>query len=254
MCRSRHRLVQAVAVVALALCVLGGPALALVGGPSFAAQLAAGKKPAAPRPIVLRLTYTVVAGDAPASIARRYGVTTTQLLKANKLRASSVLRPGRVLRIPNLVVPGALAARLPRPLLARADRLRFVALFQAAAKEFRVPSDLLMALAYRESNWNPAARSRSGAMGVGQLMPTTVTFVSQRLLRSPRALDPWEPADNIRMSARTLRYLLDLNRGDTTRTLASYYQGFASVTRQGVLPIGQRYADSIVALRPQFVA
>jgi soluble lytic murein transglycosylase-like protein len=250
--RSRHRLVQVSAVVALACGVLSGPALVLVGGPSGAAQLAAAKKKASPAPIVLRLSYRVQPGDAPASIARRYGVATAQLLKVNKLRATAVLRPGRVLRIPNLVVPGKLAAKLPRPLAGRPDRLRFVTLFQTAAKEFRVPTDLLMALAYRESNWNPTARSRSGAMGVGQLMPTTVTFVSERLLRSPRPLDPWEPADNIRMSARTLRYLLDLNKGDVTRTLASYYQGYGSVTRQGVLPIGQRYANSIVALRPQF--
>ena len=34
-----------------------------------------------------------------------------------------------------------------------------------------MPADLLMAVAFRESNWNAAAVSRSGAMGIGQLMP-----------------------------------------------------------------------------------
>src|SRR5207342_2115155 len=101
-------------------------------------------------------------------------------------------------------------SRLPAALVQRTDRLRLVPLFVAAAKEFAVPADLLMAVAFRESNWNATAVSRTGAMGIGQLMPATVTFVSTRLLRLPRPLNPWEPADNIRMSARTLRHLLDL--------------------------------------------
>ena len=113
-----------------------------------------------------------------------------------------------------------------------------------------MPADLLMALAYRESNWNAQALSRSGAMGIGQLMPSTVAYVTTRLLKSPTPLDPWDPADNIWMSGRTLRNLLDLTGGDPVRALAAYYQGFGSLTRQGILPIGQRYADSILAQRP----
>ena len=94
--------------------------------------------------------------------------------------------------------------------------------------------------------------SRSGAMGIGQLMPSTVTFVSTRLLRLPRPLNPWEPVDNIRMSARTLRQLLDLTGQDPFRALVAYYQGFGSLTRLGVLPVGAAYAQSILALRPSF--
>ena len=208
----------------------------------------------AARAVVLRLTATVVAGDSAYRIARRHGVALQELLKVNGMSAKSVLRPGMVLRIPPIVIPAALAARLPRPLLARPERLRLVAVFQATARSVGVPADLLMALAYRESNWNAQALSRSGAMGVGQLMPSTVAYVTTRLLKSPVPLDPWDPADNIWMSGRTLRNLLDLTGGDPVRALAAYYQGFGSLTRQGILPIGQRYADSILAQRASFRA
>ena len=87
---------------------------------------------------------------------------------------------------------------------------------------------------------------------IGQLMPDTVAYVSTRLLRLGSSLDPWEPSENIRMSARTLRHLSDLTGGDPVRMLAAYYQGFGSLTRVGILPIGRRYADSILALRPTF--
>jgi soluble lytic murein transglycosylase-like protein len=196
----------------------------------------------------------VVAGDSAYRIARRHGVGLQDLLKVNGLSAKSVLRPGMVLRIPPIVIPAALAAKLPRNLLARPERLRLVAVFHATARSVGVPADLLMALAYRESNWNAQALSRSGAMGIGQLMPATVAYVTTRLLRTPTTLDPWDPADNIWMSGRTLRNLLDLTGGDQVRALAAYYQGFGSLTRQGILPIGQRYADSILAQRASFRA
>jgi soluble lytic murein transglycosylase-like protein len=208
----------------------------------------------AAKPVVLGLSYKVVPGDSFARIARRHGVRLADLLRANRARATTVLRPGRVLRIPNITIPAGLAAKLPRTVLRRPERLRLVPLFAGAAREFGVPADLVMAVGYRESNWNGRALSRSGAIGVGQLMPSTVTFVSQRLLRLPKALDPWDPSENIRMSARILRHLLDLTRGDVFRALVAYYQGFGSLTRLGVLPIGQRYANSVLALRPQFRA
>ncbi len=44
-------------------------------------------------------THTVRKGDSAWSIARRYGVTTRQLLEMNDLRVDSVLRPGMVLRL-----------------------------------------------------------------------------------------------------------------------------------------------------------
>jgi len=247
------RLTLAATVVATTSLAPAGPTSAQVSTMSVTEGAApSAARPA--RPIVLRLRYTVVPGDTLAGIARKHAVRLDDLRRLNRLKLTSILRPGRVLRIPAIVVPASLAGRLPSVLVRRPERLRLVPIFMAASKEFGVPADLLMAVAYRESNWNPAAVSRSGAMGVGQLMPTTVTFVSTRLLRLPRLLNPWVPVDNIRMSARTLRHLLDLTSQDPFRALVAYYQGFGSLTRTGVLPVGRAYAQSILALRPRFQA
>jgi LysM repeat protein len=205
-----------------------------------------------PKPYVLRLRTTVVPGDSLTLLARRYGVTVDALRKVNYLSRTSVLRPGQVLRVPDLLLPTKLVAKLPAAIRQRPDRLRLVPLFQAASRETGVPVDLLMAVAYRESNWNTNARSVTGAMGVGQLMPETVQFVSFRLLGLPKLLDPWEAADNIRMSARTLQQLIHLTKGRIWLALTAYYQGFGSVTRQGVQPVGRAYADSIQTLRAKF--
>jgi soluble lytic murein transglycosylase-like protein len=249
---------RALGAAAISTALLSG---VLLGGTSPAAasvasapERATGAVAPAARSVVLRLTVTVVAGDSAYRIARRHGVALQDLLQLNRISAKAALRPGMVLRVPPIVISAALAARLPRSLLARPERLRLVAVFQATARSVGVPPDLLMALAYRESNWNAQALSRSGAMGIGQLMPATIAYVTTRLLKSPAPLDPWDPADNIWMSGRTLRNLLDLSGGDPVRALAAYYQGFGSLTRQGILPVGQRYADSILAQRASFRA
>jgi soluble lytic murein transglycosylase-like protein len=65
-------------------------------------------------------------------------------------------------------------------------------------------------------------------------------------------LSAWKPADNIRMSARFMKFMLDRYHGDQDGTLAAYYQGSVSYERDGVTPKGKAYADSVKALRPQF--
>jgi hypothetical protein len=40
--------------------------------------------------------------------------------------------------------------------------------------------------------------------------------------------------------------------GDVTRGVAGYYQGPASVARNGLLPDTQRYVDNVEALRSRF--
>jgi soluble lytic murein transglycosylase-like protein len=111
-----------------------------------------------------------------------------------------------------------------------------------------VPSDLAMALAWQESGWQRNRVSSTNAVGVMQLMPDTVQFVSTQLLRT-KPLDPRDPVANIRMGTRFLRYLLDSNGGSVDRALASYYQGLRSVRERGMLPETERFVANVKALR-----
>jgi soluble lytic murein transglycosylase-like protein len=104
-------------------------------------------------------------------------------------------------------------------------------------------------MTYLESGWQNGVVSSTGAVGVGQLMPDTVDLVAGRLIGVP--LDPRTTDDNIRMSARYLRYLLD-RTGRADLALAAYYQGWASVQRDGQLSATRSYVAAVLALQRRF--
>jgi len=62
-------------------------------------------------------------------------------------------------------------------------------------------------LTYTESRWRQDVVSVTGAIGVGQLLPSTAAWLAQ-LMGEPD-LSPYVRKDNIRMSAFLLRWLLD---------------------------------------------
>jgi soluble lytic murein transglycosylase-like protein len=112
-----------------------------------------------------------------------------------------------------------------------------------------VKSSLLKALTYTESRWRQDAASSVGAIGVGQLLPATATWLSG-LMGEP-SLDLRSTQDNVRLSARLLRLLLD-RTGSTTRALAAYYQGIGAVLEHGVTAGGARYAAIVIARQAWF--
>jgi len=196
------------------------------------------------------VTYTVRRGDNPQAIADLYGVALAELLAANRLRLSSVIHPGQQLVVPGVVLPTKLPPRLPSDIAGVPARLRLLPVFQAEAARYRLPADLLMAVAYTESAWRATIVSSAGAVGIGQLLPATARWVAADLIGLPN-LDPRRPADNIRMSARYLRWLLD--RWPTEKlALAAYFEGGTTVSRAGPSRGAQRYARIVESRRVLF--
>ncbi len=189
--------------------------------------------PPATTAVTTTVPTTVPRPPVPTSLPRP-STTTAPTTAASPTTAPA---PGVPPRLPDEVRGAAQVALIP--------------VFRAAAAEFGVPADLLMSLAYQESRWRADVVSRAGAIGVGQLLPTTATWVATDLIRQPR-LDPRVPNDNIRMSARFLRFLIDLMQGDLVRALAGYFEGPYGVLRVGVSAGGRRYADQVLARRPSF--
>ncbi|MEW6473682.1 MAG: LysM peptidoglycan-binding domain-containing protein [Actinomycetota bacterium] len=239
-----------------------------IPGPGGAAATPAGGAPGG-------RSHRVGLGETLEAIARRYGVTVTALAAANGLPNPDFVRSGTVLRIPaatgaapavarpapnratgqGIVVPmpaATLAAARTSPRIAvPPDRAGLRTAFVQFSRLAGAPSDLAMALAWQESGWQRNKVSSTQAVGVMQLMPDTVDFVSTILLGT-RRLDPRDPIANIRMGTRFLRYLLDSNGGNVDLALASYYQGLRSVRENGMLDETRRFVANVKALRGRF--
>ncbi|TMK88704.1 MAG: LysM peptidoglycan-binding domain-containing protein [Actinobacteria bacterium] len=201
--------------------------------------------PSKPGPAPGRV-YVVRSGDNLETIAKRNGTTVPALAAANH-----IINPNLVVIGTKLKIPAPSAAKLPTRLLAHPERLALTPRFDHWAKVYGVPPDLLKGLAWYESGWQNQVVSKTGAVGVGQLEPFTSDFVSKQLLSNP-ALDPKRVDDNIRMSARFLRFLLDRTGGAPGLALAAYYQGL-KMTQQGkFFDDTKTYVAGVSAARVQF--
>jgi soluble lytic murein transglycosylase len=105
-------------------------------------------------------------------------------------------------------------------------------LVESAAREFGLDRGLFLALVRQESAFDPRARSRAGASGLTQLMPSTARRLSRTLLkkRFQRAF-LYDPAINVRLGASYLRSLLEEFDGNALLAVAAYNGGPARVRR-----------------------
>jgi LysM repeat protein len=214
--------------------VYAGSSLSVPGGVAAASAPAAGR------------AHVIASGDNLSRIATRYGTSIGAIVAANGLRDPNHLRIGARLTIPG----GGSGGGLPARLLGSPARLALIPHFQRWAVANGIDPALVMAVAWHESGWQNDVVSSAGAMGIGQLLPGTATFVSQELIGVQ--LDPRVPADNIRMTARYLRFLLARAGGDVDLALAGYFQGPGSVARQGLLSVTREYIRVVKTLHPRF--
>jgi soluble lytic murein transglycosylase-like protein len=98
------------------------------------------------------------------------------------------------------------------------------------AREFGVDESLLLAVVRQESGFNPRARSRAGAVGLTQLLPSTARSLSRSILKKRfRTAFLLDPGINVRLGASYLRQLLDEFGDDPILALAAYNGGEARV-------------------------
>jgi peptidoglycan DL-endopeptidase CwlO len=117
---------------------------------------------------------------------------------------------------------------------------RFRPAFQRASRQTDLPLALLTAVARVESNLRHSARSRAGARGLLQVLPSTAHEL---------ALDADHPPSNVLAGARYLRLMLDRFHS-TDLALAAYNAGPGAVARAGGAPSAEvlTYVANVTAL------
>lgn len=114
---------------------------------------------------------------------------------------------------------------LVTPLPVRANKARFDQMVAKVALAHGLDGALLHAVISVESHYNPNAVSRSGAVGLMQLMPATAKRYG--------VSDSFDPEQNLHGGAKYLRDLLVMFNSDINLALAAYNAGEYAVIKYG---------------------
>ncbi len=107
-------------------------------------------------------------------------------------------------------------------------RRKYDDLITKASERFGVSFPLLKAIIKAESDFDPQAVSKKGAMGLMQIMPQNFKLLGLK--------DPFNPTQNINAGARYFRQLYDRFDGKLALSLAAYNAGPTAVDRYKTIP------------------
>lgn len=115
-----------------------------------------------------------------------------------------------------------------RPAPSWYDAEKYDELISEASKRHGISFPLLKAIIKAESDFDPRAISKKGAMGLMQIMPQNFKLLGLE--------DPFDPTQNINAGARYFKQLYDRFGGKLALSLAAYNAGPSVVDRYQTIP------------------
>jgi LysM repeat protein len=241
-------------------CIRIGQTLTVPG--SAAAAAAPAPAAAAPAQAAGSVAYTVRSGDTVTGIAAAKGTTVAAIVAANGLDSRARIRIGQTLTVPvpvaapapaavgstfagrtysDAVVAAANANLATLRASAVPSKASMQAKIAATARAMGVDPALAQAVAFQESGFNHSVVSPANAIGAMQVIPSSGAWASQLV---GRPLNLVNPDDNIVAGVAILRSLVT-NAPDLPTAIAGYYQGAASVKRNGMFADTRRYVANV---------
>jgi hypothetical protein len=210
------------------------------------------------RAATVALALTAVAAEARAEIVVLTSGRTISV-KGHEIKGESIvltLRTGGQVTCDRSLIDKILPDEVPYPEPAEApgssaeqsidagsvlQETPYGEIISAMSEAHGVDPLLVRALIQVESNYQPTARSRRGAMGLMQLMPSTAKEYKVR--------NPFDPKANIEAGIKHLKSLID--RFGVELALAAYNAGEGAVTKFNGIPpyrVTRNYVSRILSL------
>jgi Transglycosylase SLT domain len=127
------------------------------------------------------------------------------------------------------------------------ETIPFHGIIVQVAGRYEVDPNLIRAIILAESGYNPKAKSKRGARGLMQLMPTTAKSLGVENI--------YDPEENIDGGVRYFRLLLDRFNGDVRLALAAYNAGSRHVRNYDGIPpfkATQHYIKKVLKFHKKF--
>jgi soluble lytic murein transglycosylase len=122
--------------------------------------------------------------------------------------------------------------------------LRYDAIVRGHAHNYDLDPALLAAVIYQESKFKAGAKSKSGAIGLMQLLPDTAKGIALHTGGTQfRVQDLYDPEINVRYGAWYLHHLMQKYRGERT-ALAAYNAGQDNVDQWRRAGEGIQFAET----------
>lgn len=224
--------------------------------------------------------HVVASGDTMTGIAKRYRISLTTLLAANRLGNPGLIHIGQRITVPSATArsskprpskptpklgtskgatpsttssgsghsyPDATKATVAQSKARLAatpvpNRTQTASMIRATALRHGVDPRLALAIGWQESTWNQRAVSYVNAIGTMQVMPTSGIWASQL---AGRTLNLYDTSDNITAGVLIIRALQN-SAASREQAIAAYYQGLYSVRTRGLYADTRVYVASIL--------